>query len=217
MKKQETRDESLAKGGPSQRTDARGSQKTLTGNSLEDSLPEWAKIPYIKKFEPEQPEPEPVNNEKSCPLFNAAVRQATGTVDDWAGLTLLAQATAGSFSTYDPRNNASKTNTALALLNEIGPKDGIEGMLAVQMLGIHNLAMKFLDRSLSYEQPLKEPSEHVNRAVQCLRVFTAQVKTLSEYRNKGRQKITVEHVQVNAGGQVLVGIVEHKSGGEGAK
>jgi hypothetical protein len=40
-----------------------------------------------------------------------------------------------------------------------------------------------------------------------LRTFTAQVEALQRYRGKGQQKVTVEHVNVNAGGQAIVGAV----------
>ena len=40
-----------------------------------------------------------------------------------------------------------------------------------------------------------------------LRTFTAQVEALQRYRGKGQQKVTVEHVNVNAGGQAIVGTV----------
>jgi hypothetical protein len=34
-----------------------------------------------------------------------------------------------------------------------------------------------------------------------------QVEALQRYRGKGQQKVTVEHVHVNAGGQAIVGAV----------
>lgn len=44
------------------------------------------------------------------------------------------------------------------------------------------------------------------------RIFQ-QMKALKQYWTSGQQKITVEHVAVNAGGQAIVGVVE--TGGEG--
>src|SRR3984893_14804035 len=46
-----------------------------------------------------------------------------------------------------------------------------------------------------------------NLAVKLLRTFTMQVEALQRYRGKGQQKVTVEHVHVNAGGQAIVGTV----------
>jgi hypothetical protein len=41
------------------------------------------------------------------------------------------------------------------------------------------------------------------------RTFAAQVEALKRYRTGGEQKVTVEHVTVNAGGQAIVGSVTH--------
>ena len=46
-----------------------------------------------------------------------------------------------------------------------------------------------------------------NLAVKLLRTFTTQLEALQRYRGKGQQKVTVEHVNVNAGGQAIVGTV----------
>jgi hypothetical protein len=35
-----------------------------------------------------------------------------------------------------------------------------------------------------------------------------QLEALQRYRGKGQQKVTVEHVHVNAGGQAIVGTVD---------
>ena len=40
-----------------------------------------------------------------------------------------------------------------------------------------------------------------------------QMEALKKYRTGGEQKVTVEHVSVNAGGQAIIGNVE--TGGEG--
>lgn len=58
---------------------------------------------------------------------------------------------------------------------------------------------------------------NTNRATKLMRTFTAQVEALQKLRGKGQQTVRVEHVTVNAGGQAIVGHVEHKARGEGAK
>jgi len=45
------------------------------------------------------------------------------------------------------------------------------------------------------------------------RTFATQMEALKRYRTSGQQKVTVEHVTVNAGGQAIVGAVE--TGGNG--
>ena len=39
-------------------------------------------------------------------------------------------------------------------------------------------------------------------------LYTRQLEALDKHRGKGQQKITVEHVNVHAGGQAVVGTVE---------
>jgi hypothetical protein len=75
--------------------------------------------------------------------------------------------------------------------------------------------MEFMRRAMLKSQNPEGVTENVNRATKLLRTFTAQVETLNKYRTKGQQKVTVEHVQVNAGGQAVVGIVNPKPGGGG--
>ena len=47
------------------------------------------------------------------------------------------------------------------------------------------------------------------------RTFASQVVALKRYRSKGEQKMIVEHVTVNEGGQAIVGNVNAKGGGGG--
>ena len=46
------------------------------------------------------------------------------------------------------------------------------------------------------------------------RTFATQLEALKRYRTGGTQKVTVEHVTVNAGGQAIVGNVAHGGRGE---
>jgi hypothetical protein len=50
------------------------------------------------------------------------------------------------------------------------------------------------------------------------RTFAAQMSALKEYRSKGEQKMTVQHVRVAEGGQAIVGNVDAPAeGGRGAR
>jgi hypothetical protein len=46
------------------------------------------------------------------------------------------------------------------------------------------------------------------------RTYATQMEALKRYRTGGQQKVTVEHVTVNAGGRAIVGAVAH--GGRGS-
>lgn len=112
--------------------------------------------------------------------------------------------------------NAEGLNRNIDILAGIAPQNTTEALLAVQMIGCHNAATEYMRRAIALEST-GGIDANVNRAVKLMRTFTAQVEALQKLRGKGQQTVRVEHVNVHAGGQAIVGHVEHKAGGEGAK
>jgi hypothetical protein len=98
-------------------------------------------------------------------------------------------------------------NDALAAATGIGARDEIEGMLATQMVATHVAAIRVL-RQLKGSETIVQQNSNGSLAVKLLRTFTMQLEALQRYRSNGQQKVTVEHVHVNAGGQAIVGTVE---------
>ena len=94
-------------------------------------------------------------------------------------------------------------------LGGIAPRNAVEGLLSVQMVGVHNLAMEYLKRAALPNQTPDEVDANVHRAVRLLRTFTAQMEALNRNRGKISQQMVVENVNVNDGGQAIVGTVEH--------
>ena len=43
-----------------------------------------------------------------------------------------------------------------------------------------------------------------NSANKLARTYAMQMEALNRYRGKGQQKITVEHVSINSGGQAII-------------
>ena len=101
---------------------------------------------------------------------------------------------------------------AVAALEAIAPRNELEGMLAVQMVSTHNAAMDCLRRAILSEQTFEGRDLNLRHAAKLLSIYTRQLEVLDKHRGKGQQKITVEHVNVHAGGQAIVGNVS--SGGE---
>jgi len=95
----------------------------------------------------------------------------------------------------------------------IQPRDEIEGMLAVQMIAVHNAAMDAMGRAMITGQTFQGREANVNYATKMLRTFTTQTEALKRYRTGGQQKVTVEHVHVSEGAQAIVGAVS--TGGRG--
>ncbi len=103
-------------------------------------------------------------------------------------------------------------NFMLAVVKGIEPEDEVESMLAAQMAAIHMATMTFARRLATVETIDQQDS--AERAFNKLaRTFTAQVEALRRHRTGGEQKVTVEHVTVNEGGQAIVGNVAHGPGG----
>jgi peptidyl-tRNA hydrolase len=100
-----------------------------------------------------------------------------------------------------------RSNAMLAAVTEIKPSDTTELMLATQMVAIHELAMEFSKRALIVSQSVESANSNISRVTKLMRTYTAQVEALSKYRTKGQQKITVQHVNVENGGQAIVGDV----------
>ena len=114
---------------------------------------------------------------------------------------------------YDYDRLAEFCNNAMAILEGIAPQDEIEGMLAVQMIGVHNMAMTIMSRTMITDQTFEGRQAGVSQATKMLRTFTAQMEALKRYRTGGQQKVTVEHVHVHKGGQAIVGTVTQGEGG----
>ena len=103
-------------------------------------------------------------------------------------------------------------NQMLAQIAAVEPRDGIEAMLATQMVTVHN-AMLRSARSLRGSETIPQQDSNGNLVNKLGRTFAAQVEALKRYRSKGEQKVVVEHVTVNEGGQAIVGNVETGGGG----
>ena len=146
------------------------------------------------------------------PLLHVKWSEALGTTDtDLQGhlLDQVAQTFRGVVSTDGADNDATvaAANKAIAILNGIQPQDELEGMLAVQMISVHNMAMRTMGLAMLGGQTFEGKKNNINYATKMLRTFMAQMEVLKRYRTGGQQKMIVEHVHVNEGGQAIVGTV----------
>ena len=104
-------------------------------------------------------------------------------------------------------------NFMLAVVKGVEPRDQLEAMLAAQMAAVHSATMTFA-RRLNHVENIPQQDSAVCAFTKLARTFAAQVEALKRYRTGGEQKVTVEHVTVNEGGQAIVGSVTH--GGRGS-
>jgi len=150
------------------------------------------------------------------PLYEVKMLEALGTPDSDLQSHLLAQVCQtfeGTVSdgVFDKDKVISAYNHSMAILSGIQPQDELEGMLAVQMIGVHNMAMDYMGKATRIDR-VDFMSTYMNGATKSLRAFVAQMEALKKYRTGGQQKMVVEHVHVNEGGQAIVGTVNQ--GGE---
>ena len=99
-------------------------------------------------------------------------------------------------------------NAALAMIEAAAPKDEIEGALAVQMACTHTAAMAVLaklDVAFATEQRV---AGFGSAAARLMRAYATQFEVLRRLRTGGQQVVRVEHVQVNDGGQAVIGNVK---------
>ena len=76
------------------------------------------------------------------------------------------------------------------------------------MIGVHDLAMECLKRASLQGQTFEGMDANVNRAVRLLRTFTSQMEAFKPCLGRGSgQQMVVGNVNVNDGGQAIVGPV----------
>ena len=102
-------------------------------------------------------------------------------------------------------------NAALAMIDAIGPRDELEGAIALQMAGCHTLAMDLLGRACQADR-VDYIQLYGGLAVKLQRTFAAQAETLAKLRGGGKQQVEVRHVYVN--GNAVIGDVHAGGGGE---
>ena len=97
---------------------------------------------------------------------------------------------------------------AVELYESLEPADGAEGMLAMQMVGAHDAALECLKRAAISNQSFAGRDTALKHAQKLMALYVQQLAALDKRRGKGQQKVTVEYVNVEAGGQAIVGNVE---------
>jgi hypothetical protein len=105
------------------------------------------------------------------------------------------------------------SNFLLSVVRGVQPRDELEAMLAVQMGAIHQATM-MMARRLNHVETIPQQDAAERALNKLARTYATQMEALKRYRTGGQQKVTVEHVTVNAGGQAIVGAVAH--GGRGS-
>jgi hypothetical protein len=162
------------------------------------------------------PHPEAVQetrfSEATEKAFSTWMKEVFGTEDRELQSQLLNQA-AGAVPDLVGRE-LQASEYVVAAVHGIRPKDALEGMLAVQLVAAHTMAMECLKRAALPNQMDLGVEVNVNRGTKLMRTFASLTEALSRYRGKGEQKMIVEHVHVHKGGQAIVGQVTQNNSGK---
>ncbi|MGC2182074.1 MAG: hypothetical protein WA637_02200 [Terriglobales bacterium] len=146
----------------------------------------------------------------------SGLKQFFGTNDQYASGELFRQVLS-TIPNLDTNKLDDRAQCVLPILHGLAPKDTLEGLLAAQMVGVHQLSMSFLARAVLQDQTFEGTDANVNRANKLLRTFMAQMEALDRHRGKITQPMVVGNVNVADGGQAIVGPVNHPSPGKVSK
>ena len=89
-------------------------------------------------------------------------------------------------------------------MTALGATNGLQEMLAAQMLSVHELQQRAMIHAQS-TGGLELRQYYTNSAIKLSNCFTQQASILAKLQGIGGQKITVERVDVHNGGQAIVG------------
>ena len=138
--------------------------------------------------------------------------KSLGTESRMVGEHLLAQIARVSPLSYDDQGLAGLLG--MEMLKSFRPKDDLEALLCAQMISVHNFAMRLLGSANHSDQTDSATFAKIENANKLLRTFATQLEALNRHRGKGQQKVTVEHVTVNKGGQAVIGAIERPLRGD---
>jgi hypothetical protein len=104
-----------------------------------------------------------------------------------------------------------------ASLNALNAGDGLQEMLAAQMLSIHQLQQMANGMAFKHLADNRYGQYFINTTVKLANTFVQQANLLSKLQGDGQQRIVVERVDVHQGGQAVVGNVNAPSPGDKVK
>jgi hypothetical protein len=106
-----------------------------------------------------------------------------------------------------------RVNAMLQGMSAFEPTNELEGMIAMQATALHFASMDLLRRGLATGKDAVRQS-CLGQANKCSRTFAVLVESLARHRGKTTtQRVIVENVTVEAGGQAVVGAVQGGGGG----
>lgn len=105
----------------------------------------------------------------------------------------------------EPIESNGQLGDALQSMLEIKPKDTLERMLAMQMIACHHGSMESFRRSMIEGRSEEARIEDLKIAQKLTAAYAKLLDCLDRHRGAGQQTVSVNNVNVSAGGQAMVG------------
>lgn len=171
-----------------------GARFEFVANKQHNSETNKTKIELTQKFDND------IRNDMQRDVLLSTLHAATGSAHPDHANLILSQTINACDGFSDDTKNA---NTVLSALLEMAPQDSYEGMLISRLVTLHSQYMRFMNivNNSEYTETI---DLNINRATKLMRVFNETLETLNKYRRKGEQRVVVQHVNVNNGGQAIV-------------
>jgi len=148
--------------------------------------------------------------EASEPHERLKLMAALGTYDIEFLSPFLAQL--GNATAVRGETQEASLQFVVSFIKSIAPENEVEALLAAQMATVHICAMNASQRYL-YATSLDAKDSSERALTKLTRTYATQMETLKKYRAKAQQTVRVERVNVESGGQAIVGDVSHRRGG----
>jgi hypothetical protein len=97
----------------------------------------------------------------------------------------------------------------LDVSDSIKPTNSLERMASHQMALLHHVAMTYAHKAVMHPDTPTQV-KCMNVSIRAIETFQRGLLTLKRLRSSGDQRIVIERVNVEAGGQAIVGHVESK-------
>lgn len=100
-------------------------------------------------------------------------------------------------------NSVERANIAVQTLADAAPQDATEAKLCMQEMALYAQGMRHLSIAENCNM-IPQAEFHTKTAVKLLRLHNETIEARSKYRRGGEQRVVVQHVNVNDGGQAVI-------------
>jgi hypothetical protein len=146
------------------------------------------------------------------------IKNSSGIKAECLSDKLLLQTASATLPHWNSKDSTpgQRLDLAASALVAMEPSNATEAMLSNQMIASNDAALLFVFQATVPETSSQQRDDNTERACKFLALFIQQVDAMQRLKGKaGRQKVTVEHVNVHAGGQAIVGTVTARGSGVG--